>query len=91
MNKSTENINKILLPIFYLDIESNKFKQEFSYNRSRSLKWYKSLPIHTRINIKDVSNLLFGTSFELLIQLMTLKEYIDMTYYKLKKEGFDIK
>ncbi|MFA5298993.1 MAG: hypothetical protein WC389_12370 [Lutibacter sp.] len=54
------------------------------------MNWYKSLDIHTRINVKACFELLTGTKFGDLAFMFTFQERINIMYNKLKKEGFEI-
>jgi hypothetical protein len=55
-----------------------------------AIKWYKSLNVHMRINVKTCFVLLTGVEFESLAFLFSYGERIEILYNKLKIEGFDI-
>lgn len=51
------------------------------------MDWYKSLDIHTRINMKECFDLLLGVSFTELGMLFSLRERLNIFYNKAKMEG----
>lgn len=56
----------------------------------KQMKWYKTLDINQRINLKDNLELILGATFSGLRLLFSTREIIEMAHYKLKKEGFNI-
>lgn len=54
------------------------------------MKWYLTLDIHARINVKDAFELLTNVSFDKLAFMFSFSERIDILYNKLKMEGFDV-
>lgn len=54
------------------------------------MEWYKTLDIHTRINVKTCFELLCDAKFEDLAFMFSFRERIDIMYNKLVLEGFDI-
>lgn len=54
------------------------------------MEWYSTLDINTKINVKECFKLLFGVGFEELSFMFSFQERIDMSYNKLRMEGFNI-
>ena len=54
------------------------------------MKWYNSLTVNQKINLKENSNLLTGMKFQDMRVFFSLPEIIEILYNKLKLEGFDI-
>ena len=52
-----------------------------------SLHWYLSLDIHTRINLKECSELIVGFKFGALSFIFSFKERVEILYNKLIIEG----
>lgn len=52
------------------------------------MKWYKTLTIDQRINLKDLSETICGVKYDFLIQLFGMRETIELLHQKLKMEGF---
>lgn len=50
------------------------------------MDWYKSLDIHTRINVKEIFGLLTGISFEELSFMSSFRERITIMENKLRIE-----
>lgn len=61
-----------------------------SHINPEALKWYNTLNLNQKINLKDCAVLLVGAEFSFLIKLFNLKEVISILYNKLKLEGFDV-
>jgi hypothetical protein len=54
------------------------------------MKWYLTLSINQRINLKANSVLITGIHFDLFVRLFGLKEAINLIYDKLIIEGYEI-
>lgn len=54
------------------------------------MKWYRTLTIHQRINLKDLSESICGIKYDVLIVLLSMRQTIELLYEKLKSEGFDV-
>lgn len=54
------------------------------------MKWYLSLTINQRINLKKMCVVICGLEYNFLISLFGLKNTIEIIYEKLKQEGFDV-
>ena len=54
---------------------------------SESLKWYKKLSIHQRINLKEICPLIIGVGFSDLDFIFSMRKRIDIIYSKLAMEG----
>jgi hypothetical protein len=54
------------------------------------MNWYKTLDIHTRINLKDLSYLICGMKFTDMLLIFTLSEAIEILHNKLIIEGFNV-
>ena len=54
------------------------------------MKWYKTLSIHQKINLKDSCILIVGLDFVSLRMLFSLKDIIELLHNKLKLEGFAV-
>lgn len=51
------------------------------------MEWYKTLDIHTRINVKECFYLACGIKFEDLAFLLSFRDRINILYEKLSHEG----
>lgn len=51
------------------------------------LKWYKTLTLNQRINLKDSFEMLCGVGFQELNFMLSLRERITLMYSKLIREG----
>jgi len=56
----------------------------------KSMKWYKTLSVFQKIDLKDYCKIITGISFDKLSYFFTFKEKINIIYNKLKLEGFDL-
>ena len=56
----------------------------------KPMHWYQKLTIQQRINIKDLSELICGVKYGLLVKMFGMRETIELLHQKLKLEGFDI-
>ena len=56
----------------------------------KSIEWYKSLDSHQKINLKDIFILLCGIGWSEISFIIPLRERIEISYNKLKMEGFDV-
>lgn len=54
------------------------------------MKWYKTLSINQRINLKGCSPLITGATFEQLGVLFSFNERIEIIHNKLIMEGFHV-
>jgi hypothetical protein len=54
------------------------------------MHWYQKLTIQQRINLKDLSELICGAKYDLLVKIFGMRETIELLHQKLKLEGFDI-
>lgn len=54
------------------------------------MKWYRSLSIQQRINMKALSETITGIPFTALVSLFGLRQSIEMIHEKLKMEGFNV-
>jgi hypothetical protein len=54
------------------------------------MHWYQKLTIQQRINLKDLSELICGVKYDLLVKIFGMKETIELLHQKIKLEGFDI-
>ncbi len=54
------------------------------------MKWYKTLNINTKINLKNNTQLICGIPYECLTLLFNQKEIWNMIYEKLTIVGFNI-
>ena len=54
------------------------------------MKWYLSLSIHQRINLKALISEIFKVEFSALVSILGFKETMDVIYQKFKLEGLDI-
>ena len=53
------------------------------------MKWYQTLSIHQRINLRDVCELLCGVTWDQLSMVgFTFTQKIELIHSKLKIEGF---
>ena len=55
-----------------------------------ALNWYKKLDINQKINMKEIFVLLCGVEWDKLSFVLSMRERIEITYNKLKREGFDV-
>ena len=53
-----------------------------------SIEWYKSLPIHNKIGLKEATILLCGMNWSDFNILFNPRERLSIIYQKLKLEGF---
>jgi hypothetical protein len=56
--------------------------------KDKSIKWYKTLNVNQRIELKECSNLICGIRWEDFTILFTPRQRIDILYQKLQLEGF---
>ncbi len=56
----------------------------------KPMHWYQKLTIQQRINLKDLSELICGAKYDLLVKIFGMRETIELLHQKLKLEGFDI-
>jgi|LakMenEpi03Aug12_release.lakeMendotaPanAssembly.Ray.scaffolds.fasta_scaffold1776345_1 hypothetical protein len=56
--------------------------------KDKSIKWYKTLSVNQRIELKECSNLICGIRWEDFTILFTPRQRIDILYQKLQLEGF---
>ena len=54
------------------------------------MKWYKTLSINQKINLKEFCPIILGIKFEDLGFMFSFKERINIIYNKLQNEGFEI-
>ncbi len=54
------------------------------------MKWYKTLTVLQRINLKDLFPSIVGVDFQTLGNLFSFRERIEIVYQKMKMEGFQI-
>lgn len=54
------------------------------------MEWYKTLNVHSRINLKDLSKDIGGIPYDVLVKLFGFKHTIEMLHNKLKLEGFNV-
>lgn len=54
------------------------------------MKWYKTLTIQQRINLKDLSETICGVRYDFLIEMFGMRDTIELIHNKLKLEGFDV-
>ncbi len=55
------------------------------------MKWYKSLTLLQRINLKgEGCQLLTGMPFPFLVYMFGFRESIELIYGKLQQEGFNV-
>jgi hypothetical protein len=54
------------------------------------MEWYKTLDINQRINLKEMTSLIGGVPWNVLILLFGFRDSIELIYLKLKKEGFEV-
>ncbi len=55
------------------------------------MKWYKTLTLHQRINLKgEGCQLITGMPFSFMTFMFGFRESIELIYDKLKREGFNI-
>lgn len=95
MNSRNESLNqnktvKELIDDFFIEATPSSIK---NITLILTLKfppmiWYKTLDIHTRINVKQCFELLTGVKFEDLSMLFTFRERIEIMHTKLQMEGF---
>ena len=76
MNKTT----------FMLTMSEMLVDTRLDTHEGKGLKWYKSLPLNNRINIKDAFVLLCGIDFQSISFLFTLRQRIELIYGKLVQE-----
>jgi len=65
----------------------NNLDSPISDCSTESLKWYKSLTIHQRINLKDRTSSIIGVDFDTLNFMFSMRKRIDMIWNKLIMEG----
>jgi hypothetical protein len=51
------------------------------------MNWYKTLDIHTKINLKSITPLVVGYEFSSLIKILGFVELVNCLEQKLKIEG----
>lgn len=51
------------------------------------MEWYLTLDLHARINAKTCFGLLCGVEWESLTFMFSMRERINILYYKLQMEG----
>jgi len=51
------------------------------------MNWYKTLDIHTKINLKSITPLIVGYEFSSLIKILGFVELVNCLEQKLKIEG----
>jgi hypothetical protein len=54
------------------------------------MKWYLTLNINQRINLKECFELLCGVKWEKISSILPMRDRIELTYQKLKMEGFEV-
>ena len=54
------------------------------------MEWYKSLSRKQKVNIREVFFLATGKKLSDMIMIFSFAECMDILYFKLKLEGFDI-
>ena len=54
------------------------------------MEWYKSLSTKQKVNIREVFYLATGMKLSDSIKIFSFAECMDILYFKLKLEGFDI-
>ena len=54
------------------------------------MKWYLTLSIQQRINLKELYSTITGIDFAAAGLLFSFRERIELVYEKLKMEGFQI-
>jgi hypothetical protein len=54
------------------------------------MNWYRTLDLHQRINLKELSETICGVRFESMVMLFGLKDSLDLLHEKLKIEGFQV-
>jgi hypothetical protein len=54
------------------------------------MKWYKSLSIEQKINLKYLSSSICGIQFSSIVSVLGFRLAINTLYEKLKIEGFNI-
>jgi hypothetical protein len=59
-------------------------------NNVSGLSWYKSLTLHQRLALKELSVSICGMKWEDFTILFSPRERIDILYQKLKMEGFSV-
>lgn len=52
-----------------------------------SLNWYRSLPLHTRINVPEMFELACGADWQQVGKLLSMRERIQILYDKLDMMG----
>jgi hypothetical protein len=55
-----------------------------------SLKWYKTLSLNQKLELKECAHLLTGMKWEHYTILFSPRQRIEILYNKLKLEGFDL-
>ena len=54
------------------------------------MKWYKTLDINQRINLKDCCKMIVGLGYAELRVLFSMPQIIDILHNKLKIDGFEV-
>ena len=54
------------------------------------MNWYKTLNIEQRINLKDLSESICGIRYTTLVMLFGMRQTIELLYFKLQEEGFNV-
>lgn len=54
------------------------------------MEWYKTLTIHQKINLKELSEDICGIKYNILIKIFDFKQSIDLLHQKLQLEGFNV-
>jgi len=54
------------------------------------MKWYKTLTVEQKINLKDTCSLICGADFSGLVRVLGFRLTINTLHEKLKLEGFDV-
>ncbi len=62
----------------------------FSVVNFKNMKWYKSLSIEQKINLKYLSSSICGIQFSSIVSVLGFRLAINTLYEKLKIEGFNI-
>jgi hypothetical protein len=88
-NSTIKQLLAILAPLSIIE-DNNDLKvleNLLENNSSKSLDWYKSLDINTKINAKDLFTTICGISFSSLSNIFSFKEKINILHNKLITEG----
>jgi len=72
--------------VFMLAMSEMLVDARINTHEGKGMKWYKTLTLNQKINIKEAFVLLCGVDFQMLNFLFTLRERIELLYVKLIKE-----